>query len=356
MTGERPRRKPEVIALDDPDLVVVPEGLALGETADPMRRIGREPRPPDAGEDPLGPRLSSTVERGRSIRWGGLLVGALSLLGGLALALSFARFVSIALERQDWLGWAASALLAIAGISFLVILGREVAGMARLRRLGRSRRELESALSRRDMHAERRAVEAIFASLSTRPELKWVLARLDEHARSVSDPGDLARLVDRDVMPALDGDARRIVAKAARRISVVTALSPMALLTVGWVLAENLRLLRALATLYGGRPGFLATTRLARLVFTHIVATGGIALTDDLLGQFLGQDLVRRLSRRLGESLFNAALTARVGAAAIEVIRPMPYLEAPRVRARDFIAEFVRTTRAADKGKETAGA
>ena len=349
MTDERPRRQPEVISLDDPDLVVAPEGLAFGEARPP----NHEPGAVDTNDASPGPRLSSATATKHGIRWGGLLIGALSLLGGLALALSFTRFVSVALDRQDWIGWAAFALLATAGVSFLVILGREVAGMMRLRRLGRTRRNLELALERRDMGAERRALEVIFAGLGARPELRWVLARLDEHARSVSDPGDLARLVDRDVMPTLDGDARRIVARAARRVSVVTALSPMALLTVGWVLAENLRLLRALATLYGGRPGFLATTRLARLVFTHIVATGGMALTDDLLGQFLGQDLVRRLSRRLGESLFNAALTARVGAAAIEVIRPMPYLEAPRVRARDFLAEFARTSRTTARGKGT---
>ena len=71
------------------------------------------------------------------------------------------------------------------------------------------------------------------------------------------------------------------------------------------------------------------------MVLAHIIATGGIALTDDLLGQFLGQDLLRRLSRRLGEGAFNGALTARMGVAAIEVIRPLPFLAAkPPTRAR----------------------
>ena len=66
------------------------------------------------------------------------------------------------------------------------------------------------------------------------------------------------------------------------------------------------------------------------MVFTHIVATGGVAMTDDLLGQFLGQDLLRRLSRRLGEGAFNGALTARIGMAAIDVIRPLPFLGGSR--------------------------
>jgi putative membrane protein len=140
----------------------------------------------------------------------------------------------------------------------------------------------------------------------------------------------------------LDAEARRLVTRSAKRVATVTAMSPMVLIAVGYVAVENLRLLRLLATLYGGRPGVIAVLRLARMVFTHVVATGGIALTDDLLGQFLGQDLLRRLSRRLGEGAFNGALTARLGVAALEVIRPLPFLASKPPRVRDVLAEALR--------------
>ena len=132
----------------------------------------------------------------------------------------------------------------------------------------------------------------------------------------------------------------------------MTALSPMVLIAVTYVLIENLRLLRTLATLYGARPGFLGVMRLARMVFTHIVATGGIAMTDDLLGQFLGQDLLRRLSRRLGEGAFNGALTARIGVTALEVIRPLPFLAAKPPRVRDVLAEALKPLFSASKAAE----
>ena len=144
------------------------------------------------------------------------------------------------------------------------------------------------------------------------------------------------------MMAPIDREARLLITRSAKRVATVTALSPMVLIAVTFVLIENLRLLRKLAALYGGRPGFFGLLRLAQLVLTHMVATGGVALTDDLLGQFLGQDLLRRLSRRLGEGAFNGALTARIGIAAIDVIRPLPFLVARRPRVREVLGEVLR--------------
>ncbi len=51
----------------------------------------------------------------------------------------------------------------------------------------------------------------------------------------------------------------------------------------------------------------------------------GIGGGDDWLGSVFGGSLLSRLSRRFGEGMVNAALTARVGRAAIDVFRPMPF-------------------------------
>ncbi len=175
-----------------------------------------------------------------------------------------------------------------------------------------------------------------------RRDQAWNLRRFREHVQDVHDPGELLALAEREIVAPLDAEAKRLVTRSAKRVATVTALSPMALIAVGYVLIENLRLLRALAALYGARPGVVGAMRLARMVFTHIVATGGLAMTDDLLGQFLGQDLLRRLSRRLGEGAFNGALTARIGVTALEVIRPMPFLAARPPRVRDVLAEALK--------------
>ncbi|WP_372893005.1 DUF697 domain-containing protein, partial [Rhodosalinus sp.] len=57
----------------------------------------------------------------------------------------------------------------------------------------------------------------------------------------------------------------------------------------------------------------------------HLVATGAVAVGDDLIHSVAGGSLLSRVSRRFGEGIVNGALTARVGVAAMEVCRPLPF-------------------------------
>jgi len=63
------------------------------------------------------------------------------------------------------------------------------------------------------------------------------------------------------------------------------------------------------------------------------VATGAVAVGDDLIGSVAGGGVLSKVSRRFGEGVINGALTARVGVAAIEVCRPLPFhaLDRPSV-------------------------
>jgi putative membrane protein len=307
-----------------------------------------EPDPPDAPPPaepgPETPSARPTLaDLGRSgLRWGALLAASLAGAAALGLAAWFARVVSAALARDDWMGTATLALLAISALAAAMICLRELIGFSRLARLTRLRADIAKALGERDRRRERDAALRLAALYAGRRELASGVKRFRAHVRDVHDAGDLLALADREMLAPLDADARRIVTRSAKRVATVTALSPMVLIAVAYVLIENMRLLRALATLYGGRPGLLGALKLGRMVLAHIVATGGIAMTDDLLGQFLGQDILRRLSRRLGEGVFNGALTARIGLAALDVIRPLPFLAGRPPRVRDVLAEVVR--------------
>jgi putative membrane protein len=333
MSASSDPRQPRVFAADDPALIVESDADAqLDGVSDAAAAASR----PDLAR----PTLAEFGRRG--LRWGALLAAALAGAALLGLAAWFAQFVSAALARDDWIGTATLALLLVAAFAALMIVLREVVGFFRLARLGRLKADIAAAIAERDQKRERKAARRLADLYAGRRDQAWSLRRFREHARDVHDPGELLALAEREMVAPLDGEARRLVTRSAKRVATVTALSPMALIAVGYVLVENLRLLRALATLYGGRPGLIGVMKLARMVLVHIVATGGVAMTDDLLGQFLGQDLLRRLSRRLGEGAFNGALTARIGVTAMEVIRPVAFIATRPPRVRDLLAEALR--------------
>ncbi|PJN96238.1 TIGR01620 family protein, partial [Amaricoccus sp. HAR-UPW-R2A-40] len=55
------------------------------------------------------------------------------------------------------------------------------------------------------------------------------------------------------------------------------------------------------------------------------------------IGSVAGGHLFTRLSRRFGEGVVNGALTARVGIAAMEVCRPLPFVALPRPKVSNII-------------------
>jgi putative membrane protein len=126
-------------------------------------------------------------------------------------------------------------------------------------------------------------------------------------------------------MTPLDRQARQLTLNAARRVSVVTAVSPRAFVDLAYVGFEAVRLIRAMAELYGGRPGTIGMIRLFRDVIAHLAVTGAVAAGDSLIQQVVGHGLAAKLSARLGEGVINGLMTARIGISAMDLCRPMPF-------------------------------
>ena len=285
------------------------------------------------------PRARGVPQLERGLRWGSILLVAVGGLVALFAAVSLHDWVRALVARDDVIGWAAVGLLGLAVIALIMIILREAAGLARLGRLGRIRHEADSAARDGDKAMAVDVTHRLKRFYRGRKDVAWGLARLADHEGDIMDAAELLRLSERTLVAPLDTPARAIVAASAKRVSVVTAVSPGALIDMLFVGGENLRMLRRLATLYGARPHTLSLLKLARMVVTHIVLTGGIALGDDVIQQLLGHGLTAKLSARLGEGLFNGALTTRIGIAAIDVCRPLPYIESQRPRFRELVAE-----------------
>jgi putative membrane protein len=335
MTTDHERRKPAAFRLDDPSVTVT----ALQD--DGRASVGnvRVLTEDDAFDAPV-PVAPPPVRKG--FGWAALFWSALGGLLSLGLGLAVTRLVEDLFARSTALGWFGAVLAALAGLALLVVVGRELFGLFRLAKIEKLHARASEILVSDDRNAARDVAAELVRLARENPRLARGRTVLTRHVDDIIDGADMIRLAERELMAPLDEEARRLISQAAQRVSVVTAVSPRAAIDMIFVAVSALRLIRQLARLYGGRPGWLGLARLFRQTVAHLAVTGSVAVGDGLIQQALGHGLASRLSAKLGEGVLNGFLTARLGLAALDVIRPLPFAALPRPVLADLIKDLTR--------------
>jgi len=246
-------------------------------------------------------------------------------LVGFVVSLAAWDYITGLLVRSPILGGMATALIGLLILVLLIIGLRELAAFGRLRKLDSIQHQAKEALVSHNLKQARNVVGSLEALYSNREDTAWGRAELKSRQSEILDADGLLGLAETSILAPLDARAQREVEAAARQVATVTAIVPLALADLFTALTSNLRMIRRIAEIYGGRSGTLGSWRLTRTVLTHLVATGAVAVGDDLIGSVAGGGVLSKVSRRFGEGVINGALTARVGVAAIEVCRPLPF-------------------------------
>lgn len=330
---KRPVARPTAAASDGIEPVRVPRAFAPStvQIAEPQF----DPAPDEALVAPA-PRRMGWVGR---LAWttGGVLVSA-----GLGLAAD--RLIRDLFAANEWLGWLGLAVLGAFIIAVLALAAREIFALRRLRVLDALKRDAARATADNDAHRARHVVDSLLAIYAGRAELARARQGMADHLPHLFDGHEMVALAERSLMAPLDARAKALTAASARRVALVTAVSPRALVDIAFVVYESTRLAGAIAALYGARPGLFGFFRLTGAVLAHLAVTGGLVLTDGIVEQLVGQGLAAKLSARLGEGVVNGLMTVRVGIAAMRVVRPLPFETQPQPLVRDFIPELTKLT------------
>lgn len=278
----------------------------------------------------------------RRFSFAALLTGAVGILVSLALGLWADNLIRTLFERAPWLGWVALAVSVLAAFALVVIVLREGLALRRLASVQHLRDEAAKAAADNDTRAAKAVIAKLTSIATNIPATAKGRALLHDLRDDVIDGRDLIRLGETELLRPLDRQARDMILAASKRVSIVTAVSPRALVDIGYVVFESSRLIRRLAELYGGRPGTLGFLKLTRNVIAHLAVTGTVAMGDSIIQQVVGHGLAAKLSARLGEGVINGLMTARIGISAMDLVRPLPFNAERRPSIGDFIGDLAR--------------
>ncbi|MBT5230366.1 MAG: TIGR01620 family protein [Methylococcales bacterium] len=151
---------------------------------------------------------------------------------------------------------------------------------------------------------------------------KFVAKRSDSHSDR-----DTMLLFSENVMKPLDAKAYEITVKRSKETALMVVLSPFAFLDVILTLWRNIRLIRDIASLYGGRPGFLSSMGLIKKVLQSLAYAEVGELLADSAAETVGGSLVAALSTHIAHGVGSGVMTARVGVHAMKICRPMPFVQ-----------------------------
>jgi putative membrane protein len=328
MTEHRPR--PRAFRLDDQRVALDDAPAPVAPTA--VIRSEATPIPDSTRAEPLDEterQIEAAQNSGLRSRWrptlGAVTAAGFGGLVSLTLGLWASDLIEGLFARAASLGWLGAAFALLFVIGLLGLAGREVAAMMRQSRIAELHAALARARATDDRELARPLVGRLIALYEKRPETARARAETLEATRAIIDGRDLVDVAERALLRPLDAKAQAEIAAAAKRVSVVTAISPRAVFDLIFVVAQVIRLVRRIAEIYGGRPGLFGFFRLARSIATHLAITGGMAVGDSLLQQIVGHGIASKISARMGEGVLNGLLTARVGLSALAVCRPAPF-------------------------------
>ncbi|EHC92299.1 GTP-binding protein [Salmonella enterica subsp. enterica serovar Uganda str. R8-3404] len=255
--------------------------------------------------------------------WRKMVMGGLALFGASVVGQGV-QWTMNAWQTQDWValgGCAAGALIVGAGVGSVVTEWR------RLWRL----RQHSVIIGVCEKLAQQAGID------QSHPALQRWYAAIHETQNDREIVGLYAHLVQ----PVLDAQARREISRFAAESTLMIAVSPLALVDMAFIAWRNLRLINRIATLYGIELGYYSRLRLFRLVLLNIAFAGASELVREVGMDWMSQDLAARLSTRAAQGIGAGLLTARLGIKAMELCRPLPWIDNDKPRLGDFRRQLI---------------
>lgn len=273
-------------------------------------------------------------------------------LFGISVVAQTVSWISQSIQQQDWINLGAACaggLIVVAGIGAVITEWRH---LYRLRERAEERDIATELLSSHGIEKGREFCEKIAkqAGLSTDHP---AFTRWQKALHSTHSDREVVELYAKIVQPVLDQQARRQISRYAAESTLMIAVSPLALVDMAFIAWRNLRLINQIAKIYGIELGYFSRLKLFRLVLINIAFAGATELIREVGMDWLSQDLAAKLSARAAQGIGAGLLTARLGIKAMELCRPLPWIDNDKPRLADFRKELLGQLKTIIPGKKS---
>jgi putative membrane protein len=305
------------------------------EQADNFSPVALEALPEDGQAEAV---VESALRPKRSL-WRKMVMTGMALFGVSVIGQGV-QWAMHAWQTQDWVamgGCAAGALIIGAGVGSVATEWRR---LWRLRQRAQAREEARDLLHSHGTGKGRAFCEHLASQAGidhAHPALQRWYAAIHE----TQNDREVVSLYAKIVQPVLDTQARREISRSAAESTLMIAVSPLALVDMAFIAWRNLRLINRIAALYGIELGYYSRLRLFRLVLLNIAFAGASEMVREVGMDWMSQDLAARLSARAAQGIGAGLLTARLGIKAMELCRPLPWMEDDKPRLGDFRRELI---------------
>jgi putative membrane protein len=279
------------------------------------------------------------------------LLGSLGLLFILMLLVDAYHFIAQQYSSNVFLGTLFLGLTLVVSSTVLVLSWQTYRNIKTLRIVGKLQKEGQQLIETNGYGEAIHYVNRIANFYSLRPDIK---IRLEHFYQSISDTHhdrEICALFSDMVLKNIDQQAYRIVTQRAKETALMVMISPIAWLDTVLTLWRNIRMIRDVATLYGGRPGFLSSMSLIKAVLQNLVYANVSELVAESVAEILGGSMLSVMSAQATQGLGSGVMTAHVGLQAIKACRPLPFLDEETPRLRDIRKEIVKSLKGIFEGK-----
>ncbi|MDM8558039.1 TIGR01620 family protein [Candidatus Parabeggiatoa sp. HSG14] len=335
------------ITLDYTPPVILPEDSKL-ETNSLLE--AHEPEPVTLPKiSPIAQKKSSPPMTMSPFLW---LLGSLGLLFILMLLVDAYNFVVLQYTSSIFLGTLfLSVILVISGTVF--ILGwRSYQSIKALRTVEKLQKEGQLLMEANGYGETIHYANRVANFYADRPDVKTRLERFYLTLTDTHHDREACALFSDIVLKDMDQQAYRIVTQRSKETALMVMISPIAWLDMLLTLWRNVRMIRDIATLYGGRPGFLGSMSLITAVLQNLIYADVSELVAESVAEILGGSMLSIMSAQAAQGLGSGVMTARVGLQAIKACRPLPFSEEEKPRLRDIRREVVKSLKGIFETKE----